>query len=64
LSDKLAEALQKALDKTTPERAGCPWDGEHHKEQSSEEELERGIADSIQLPPLFESNVGNYKNES
>ena len=23
------KALQKALDNTTPERAGCPWDESH-----------------------------------
>jgi hypothetical protein len=35
--DRLAESLQKALDKTTPERAGCPWDGEHTDERRGEQ---------------------------
>ncbi len=30
------EAMQKALDNTTPERAGCPWDGEDESEQREE----------------------------
>lgn len=28
--DRVAQALQKALDSTTPERPGVPWDGEEH----------------------------------
>jgi hypothetical protein len=63
--DRLAEALQKALDRTTPERAGAPWDGELSGDsQLSEAGFERGIADSVETPPLMESNIGNYKNES
>jgi hypothetical protein len=31
--DRLAESLQKALDKTTPERAGAPWDGEDKQDE-------------------------------
>lgn len=32
--EELAASLQKALDNTTPERAGAPWDGEHQEESS------------------------------
>ena len=32
------EAMQKALDATTPERAGCPWDNDDR-----EAEPEKGI---------------------
>jgi hypothetical protein len=34
---RLIEALGKALDSTTPDRAGCPWD-------KNEEENERSTA--------------------
>ena len=30
------EALQKALANTTPDRAGCPWDGEDESERREE----------------------------
>lgn len=34
---RLIDALSKALDSTTPERAGCPWDNredEHERQRS------------------------------
>ena len=34
----LVEALEKALESTTPERPGCPWDG-----REKDERRERGI---------------------
>ena len=29
--DKVAQALQRALDNTTPDRPGVPWEGEEEK---------------------------------
>lgn len=55
--DLLAESLQRALDKTTPERAGCPWDGEHKPTQYSDDDLERDLIEKA-LP------VGGYTGRS
>jgi hypothetical protein len=30
--DKVERALEKALNNTTPERAGCPWDSDGSEE--------------------------------
>ncbi len=33
---RVIDALQKALDATTPERAGCPWDEDDKEEGRNE----------------------------
>lgn len=32
--EKVEQALQKALDATTPDRAGAPWDAEEGKDEN------------------------------
>jgi len=63
--DLLEKALQKALDKTTPERAGCPWDGESEPTQYSDDDLERDLAEISRPLPVFRGyEPGNYQDES
>ncbi len=64
-NDPLEEALQKALDKTTPERAGCPWDGEHKPSDYSDEDLEKDLIKGSRPIPVFQGHVPrNYQDES
>ena len=65
--DRLAEALQKALDKTTPERAGCPWDGEHKPNQYSDDDLDRDLIETARPRPFalrFIRRLGHYQDDS
>ncbi len=61
--DRLAVSLQKALDNTTPERSGTPWDGSD-EDPISEELFERGVAQAVELPDLLMHNKGHYSDES
>lgn len=62
--DVLAEALQNALDKTTPERAGCPWDGEPKPTQYSDDDLERDLIEKAYTGRSIVRGSGHYQDES